>query len=181
MTRADALRNRERVVAAAAAVFAERGVEGSVPEVAERAGVGKATVYRSFPTKEHLVAAVACERLWEFTRSTRAALDEPDAWAAFTGLLCDKAADQCADRTLTSVLTAGLDLPELAEARAALWAAVGELMERARADGRLRADARPDDLHVLWGGATRTLVADGVADPAAWRRYATLVLRALAA
>jgi AcrR family transcriptional regulator len=49
--RADAVRNRERVVAAAAAVFAERGVEASVPDVAERAGVGKATVYHSFPTK----------------------------------------------------------------------------------------------------------------------------------
>ena len=64
--RADALRNRERVVAAAAEVFAERGIEASVPEVAVRAGVGKATVYRSFPTKEHLVAAVVTGRLAEF-------------------------------------------------------------------------------------------------------------------
>ena len=59
--RADAVRNRARVIAAAAEVFAERGIEASVPAVAARAGVGKATVYRSFPPKEHLVAAV--ERL----------------------------------------------------------------------------------------------------------------------
>ena len=59
--RADAVRNRERVVAAAAAVFAERGVEAGVPDIAARAGVGKATVYRSFPTKEHLIAAVVTE------------------------------------------------------------------------------------------------------------------------
>ena len=67
--RADAVRNRERVVAAAAAVFAERGIEASVPGVAERAGVGKATVYRSFPTKEHLVAAVVADHLAEFERA----------------------------------------------------------------------------------------------------------------
>ena len=57
--RSDALRNRERVIAAAREVFAEQGIHACVPEVARRAGVGKATVYRSFATREHLVAALA--------------------------------------------------------------------------------------------------------------------------
>ena len=63
-------------------MFAERGIEATVPEVAARAGVGKATVYRSFPSKEHLIAAVSLERLEEFERSARERLDEPDAAGA---------------------------------------------------------------------------------------------------
>ena len=180
-TRADAVRNRERVVAAAAEVFAERGVEAGVPEVAARAGVGKATVYRSFPTKEHLIAAVVIERIGEFERSTRARLDDPDPWGAFVALIVEGAERHCADRAITAGLSAVIELPELAAARASLWHAVGALMDRAKEQGRMRRDAQPADLRVLWAGVARVLAADGNADPADWRRYAGLVLRALAA
>jgi AcrR family transcriptional regulator len=179
--RADAVRNRARVVAAAAAVFAERGVEASVPDVAERAGVGKATVYRSFPTKEHLIAAVVTESLADFERQTRARLDEPDAWAALEAALTEGAIKHCGDRAITAGLGAGIALPELTAARASMWDAVERLMARAKAQGRMRPDARPEDLRVLWGGAARMLVADGVDDPREWRRYAALVLAALRA
>src|SRR5689334_21743092 len=81
--RADALRNRERVIAAAAAVFAEKGMEAGVPEIAARAGVGKATVYRSFPSKEHLVAAIAAQRLEWIRGLGAAALEREDPGAAF--------------------------------------------------------------------------------------------------
>ena len=63
MTRADAVRNRARVIEAAEAVFAEHGTDAGVELVAERAGVGKATVYRSFPTKEALVSEVVSRQL----------------------------------------------------------------------------------------------------------------------
>ncbi|HTE62763.1 MAG TPA: helix-turn-helix domain-containing protein, partial [Solirubrobacteraceae bacterium] len=63
MTRADAVRNRARVIAAAETVFAEQGADAGVEVVAARAGVGKATVYRSFPTKDALVWEVACRQL----------------------------------------------------------------------------------------------------------------------
>ena len=179
--RADAVRNRERVVAAAAAVFAERGVEASVPEVAARAGVGKATVYRSFPTKEHLIAAVAAERLAELERGARARLDAPDAWAAFAELLDEAAQKQCRDRTLLGALAAGVPSDLLAGARARMWLAVGALMDRAREQGSMRADVTPADVRVLWAGTARILAADGVDDPAEWRRYAALVLAALRA
>ena len=122
--RADAVRNRARVVAAAAEVFAERGIEASVPDVAERAGVGKATVYRSFPTKEHLVAAVVADHLAEFERRARAKLDEPDAWAALEDLMGDAAVRQCSDRTLSGALKAGVAPELLAAARTRMWAAV---------------------------------------------------------
>jgi AcrR family transcriptional regulator len=179
--RADAVRNRERVVAAAAAVFAERGIEASVPEVAARAGVGKATVYRSFPTKEHLVAAVVIDRLADYERRARALAGAPDAWAALSELLVEGAERHCRDRAITAAISAGIDLPELVAARASLWEAIAALMDRARDQGALRADAGPEELRVLWSGAARMLVADGVTDPAEWRRYAGLVLAALRA
>jgi AcrR family transcriptional regulator len=177
--RADAVRNRERVVAAAAAVFAERGLEASVPEVAARAGVGKATVYRSFPTKEHLIAAVAMERIEDFERRALELLDEPDAWAALNALMSEKAVEHCADRTLASALQAGAPSDLLREARRRMWDAVQALMDRAKEQGTMRASADSEDLRVLWGGAARMLAADEVDDPDEWRRYARLALDAL--
>src|SRR3954454_13809745 len=95
--RAATCRNRERVIAAAAEVFAEKGLDAGVPEIAARAGVGRATVYRSFPTKEHLVAAVAIERLAWVTEVALSGLDEPDAGAALHRVLVEIAERQAAD------------------------------------------------------------------------------------
>ncbi|MEA2660299.1 MAG: hypothetical protein QOF64_3164, partial [Candidatus Binatota bacterium] len=89
--RADAARNRERILVAARRVFSERGLEASVAEVAREAGVGKATVFRSYPTKEHLIAAIANDRLRWVEDLVTQALEQPDAWAAFKDLLADLA------------------------------------------------------------------------------------------
>jgi hypothetical protein len=62
-----------------------------------------------------------------------------------------------------------------------MWAALGALMERAKEQGTMRADASPEDFRILWAGTARMLVSDGVTDVAQWRRYAELVLRALSA
>jgi AcrR family transcriptional regulator len=78
--RADAARNRERVLAAAAAVFAERGVDGSLPQVAARAGVGVATIYRSFPTKVDLIEALLADRFRAFADRVTDALGAGDPW-----------------------------------------------------------------------------------------------------
>jgi AcrR family transcriptional regulator len=136
-------------------------------------------VYRSFPTKEHLVAAVVIERMEDFTRRARALLDEPDAAAALHELMDEKAVEHCVDRTLASALQAVASPDLLAEARRSVWDAVGELMDRAKAQGTIRESATAEDLRVLWGGAARMLTADDVHDPAEWRRYAALVLDAL--
>jgi hypothetical protein len=78
-------------------------------------------------------------------------------------------------------MSAGIALPELTEARASLWRAVAELMDRVKAQGRMHPDVTPADLRVLWAGAARVLVADEVEDLAVWRRYVALVLNALRA
>lgn len=179
--RADALRNRERVIEAAAEVFAAKGLDAGIPEIAALAGVGKATVYRSFPSKEHLVAAVAVQRLaWITGRVTRA-LAEDDAGAAFEAVLVEIAERQADDGAVAGSLASDIHLPELEAARAATQAAFEALIDRARAAGALRADVAAEDLRVLFAGVSQVLRADGVRDPATWRRYGRLVADALRA
>ena len=179
--RADAVRNYERVVQAAAAVLAEKGTAACVPEIAARAGVGKGTVYRCFATKEHLVAAVLADRLRALAARAEEAAAEPDAWQAFAGLLAEFAERQATDNTWASGLAHDSALPELREAREAVERAVDHLMARAQAQGRMRSGVDSRDVRVLFAGAAQVLRADGVHDPAVWRRYAGLVAEALKA
>ena len=178
-TRADAVRNRARVVAAAAVVFAEKGEAASVPEIAARAGVGKGTVYRCFPTKDHLVAAVATERARWFEREARTAAADADPWGAFSAFMVRVAVEHSRDRGLAFSMANGFETPERLEARAAANDALRELMDRAIAQGSMRADAKPADFKVLLSGVARSLAADRERDPAVWRRYARLVADAL--
>jgi AcrR family transcriptional regulator len=180
-TRADAVRNYEAVLRAATAEVAERGPDAAVPDIAARAGVGKGTVYRCFPTKEHLVGAVVAEKLRAYTKSVEAAAERPDAWAAFTELLGDWAARQAADSTFTAGLAHESTLEELCAAKAEMLAALDRLMDRAKAEGAMRRDVTSADVRVLFGGTARLLRADGDRDPRTWRRYASLVADALRA
>ena len=180
-TRADAVRNRALVVAAAAGVFAEKGEAALVPEIAARAGVGKGTVYRCFPTKDHLVAAVAIERARWFEAEARAAAADPDPWRAFAAFMTRVAEAHCRDRGMVFSMSQGLDLPELLQARADAGDALRELMDRAIATGAMRADAAPEDLKVLLRGVASSLAGAEERDPAVWRRFADLVVNAFRA
>lgn len=180
-TRADAVRNRERVVAAAAEVFAEKGEAAVVPEIAARAGVGKGTVYRCFPTKDHLVAAVASERARWIECEARAAAADDDPWTAFGAFVERTVEAHWRDRGMVVSMSQSIELPELVEARAAAHDALRELIERAVAQGAMRADAQPTDLRILIGGIARSLAAAQERDPAVWRRYARYVVDALRA
>jgi len=103
--RADAARNRERVLDAARAVFAERGTDASVPEIADRAGVGVATIYRSFPTKRDLVVAIVLERFRAMKEFAEAALGtDRDPWEAFATVLLSSARMQLQDRAFGQVM-----------------------------------------------------------------------------
>jgi AcrR family transcriptional regulator len=180
-TRADAVRNYERVLTAAAEVLAEKGADAAVPEIAARAGVGKGTVYRCFPTKEHLVSAVLAERVRGYTRSIEAATEQPDGWAAFEALLRDWAERQATDCTFAEGLANDHSLAEMREAKTEMYAALERLIARAKAEGRMRDDATADDVRVIFGGMARVLRADGNRDPDAWRRQAALVAAAFRA
>jgi AcrR family transcriptional regulator len=179
--RADALRNRERVIAAAAEVFAVKGMDAGVPEIAARAGVGKATVYRSFPSKEHLVAAVARERLEWIAALATAALARDDAGQALIDVVVAIADQQATDRAVAGSLAADIHLPELDAARATTHAALEALVDRGRAAGALRADATAEDLRVLFTGVAQVLRANDERDRAVWRRYGRLIAGALSA
>ncbi|MEA2466180.1 MAG: hypothetical protein QOJ57_306 [Thermoleophilaceae bacterium] len=179
--RADAARNRERILVAARRVFSERGLEASVAEVAREAGVGKATVFRSYPTKEHLIAAIANDRLRWVEDLVTQALEQPDAWAAFKGLLADLAHRHATDLTHLEALARHTDAPLLVEARRATNAALRRLMEKAKAEGAMRADATPEDIRTLFHGVTHAMSEEERRDVDAWARWAELFANALRA
>jgi AcrR family transcriptional regulator len=167
--RTDALRNRERVVAAAAAVFAERGLAAGIPEIASRAGVGKATVYRSFPTREHLVAAVVAARLGEVEAVADAALARADASAGLDALVVALVDGMAHDRCIADALALVHDDAEVLAATRRLRSRIERVLDRAQRDGGVRPDVGYDDLMALIAGVRRTSA----------RRHAALVLDAL--
>ena len=179
--RADAVRNRERVVAAAAEVFAEKGFDAAVPEIAARAGVGKATVYRSFPSKEHLAAAVVIQRLDWFRELVDEALGEDDAGEAFVRVLHAAAQAQCGDHSIVGAIAASIDLPDVVEARARIAVALDDLIRRGQEQGSLRTDIEWADVKVLFSGVATVLHDAGERDEAVWARYVGLIADAVRA
>jgi AcrR family transcriptional regulator len=179
--RADAARNRERILAAAEHVFSEHGLDASVAEVAREAGVGKATVFRSYPTKEHLIAAITCDRVRWVEELVNEALKQPDAWAAFENLLVDLAHRHATDLTHLEALARTSDSPPLMEARKATNAAFRKLMKKAKQQGGMRADATPEDIRLLFHGVTHAMTDEERHDPKQWARWAELFAGALRA
>ena len=175
--RSDALRNRERVIAAAREVFAERGIDACVPEVARRAGVGKATVYRSFPTREHLVAAVVVHRLEWFEACARDGLADPDPAAGLAAFMLGAARRAAADRSLSEAIALVSEMPGVIEAQTRVRTALGALLRAAQDAGAVRDDVGVHDVKLLLSGVCGALGAD--ASEAALRRAMTLALDAL--
>jgi AcrR family transcriptional regulator len=167
--RADAQRNLGRVLEAAAEAFAEHGPDVSVDEIARRAGVGHATVFRRFPTKDALILAVVQERVHELSAVAAAALAESDAGAAFSSFIWAAAEVQARDRGLFECVDRCLQTPELGE----LQHAVAQLTERAQAAGAVRRDVTPGDVPTLVAAAVRAAPAGQ------WRRYVEVVLDGL--
>ncbi|MEA2341726.1 MAG: hypothetical protein QOG11_1803, partial [Solirubrobacteraceae bacterium] len=130
--RADAARNRERVLAAAAAVFGQHGVDGSLPQVAERAGVGVATIYRSFPTKVDLLEAVVTERFRALADRITLAVAAPSPWEALLDVLHATASAQVSDRVFGQVMGEAFNLPAVHAERERTLDALQQLVERAQ-------------------------------------------------
>jgi AcrR family transcriptional regulator len=147
--RADARRNRERVLDAARTCMARAGIDAQIEEIARTAGVGVGTVYRHFPAKDDLVEALAQARFERLAELARAALASEDAGAAFDSFMRAAACIQSEDRALSEVLTSRPETMSAAAGRVDMLALVGELMQRGKRAGTIRKDADPQDVPML--------------------------------
>jgi AcrR family transcriptional regulator len=179
--RADARRNRAKVLAAARAVFAEQGREAQVDDVARKADVGVGTVYRHFPTKEALLQALGEEMFEVVAAHARTALELDDPWEAFLSVLWFGAEKTAGDRAFTEIMAATPKQPVLpSPGRQELVATVGELMRRCQAAGRMRPDVTIDDIPlVMCGIGSASHMPHPCSD--AWRRHLGIVLDGLRA
>ena len=175
--RADAARNRDAIVAVARDVFAEHGLEAPLETIAARAGVGIATLYRRFPTREKLVAAALVEKVAEYAEAARQALAAPDPWDGFADVVERICELQAGDRGLSDLLSMTLSSDErVEELRRTANDLLIAVIDRAKAAGTLREDFVGEDL-VLLLIATATVMHVTRADaPEAWRRFVALAL-----
>ncbi|GGM87418.1 TetR/AcrR family transcriptional regulator [Dactylosporangium sucinum] len=176
--RADAARNRRLLLAAAADEFAERGLDASVADIARRAGLGKGTVFRHFPTKDDLLAAIVLDRIDELVDAGERLLGADDAGAALLEFLT-VAAHQRQQRDLSFLQEAGGQNPAVTRARAGLFGTVERLVERARAHGAVRADVTGADVVLLMCAPNYVTTYVPDAPPDLWRRYLAIIFDGL--
>jgi AcrR family transcriptional regulator len=177
--RADAARNRDRLVAAAAELFGERGVDVPLDEVARSAGVSIGTLYNHFPNRGALLDAVLPERLAEFDRLATTALADPDAWRGFTRFLDGMFVMQARDRAFNDAISRSpVGAVDVAAECGRAGGVMDAVTERARDAGVLRRDFGPNDLATLvWAMSKVISMSDG--DDAVWRRHLGFVLDGL--
>jgi AcrR family transcriptional regulator len=178
--RRDAERNRQRILAAAAAVFNERGLEVSLDEIARAAGVGVGTVYRRFGTKEELIEALFMDRINAVSATAEQALQAADPWSGLVWFMEQMTAMMAGDLGLRQMMmfaTSGQD--RAAYVRQRNEPLVHRLVQRAQAAGQLRDDLRQTDIpFIVFLLAEATQLAR-TASPQIWRRYLTLILDGL--
>lgn len=180
--RRDAERNRERVIATARRVFARDGLNASMASVAREAGVGIATIFRRFPTKEELVAAVFADRMDAYADAVAVALDDPDPWHGFIGYIETACAMQAADQGFADVLTTTFPTAKaMEERRNEAYEGMVRLINRAKATGRLREDFDPSDLVLIHMANAGVVNACGDSAPDAWRRVVALFIQSVEA
>lgn len=178
--RADAARNRRLLVDAAAAAFAEQGMDVSIAAIAARAGLGKGTVFRHFPTKEHLIAAIFCAQLDDLADVGTALLDAPDPGAALLEFMIAGVAMQARDRSFCQAATGIARADPTVRAASNHLAEVAEtLTDRARRQGSVRGDVTGHDIVLLLGAAQQAAAPVGDAAPDLWRRYLAVIFDGL--
>jgi AcrR family transcriptional regulator len=180
--RADAERNRRRVLDAAQELFRERGLDVGVAEIAQRAGVGRGTLFRNFASKEALIVAIVTERMQELVERGHDMLEAPDPERALFSFLEEMAGAQQVDRALTeAVADTLLCNSEVRAAHAEVVSTVDALLERAQAGGAVRSDVGALDVLILLKGACQAASAFSHVDPDLARRHLDLVLGSLRA
>src|SRR3954464_7725025 len=180
--RADAARNRIRGLHAARTAFAEAGLDVGVEEIARRAGVGKGTLYRRFPTKEALVRAIFEDILEDIDRLGAQAEAEPDPWVAFERYVASTARMQASNQGFYDVVAQRLGAAALTdEQRRRVNDCTARILERAQAARVVRSDLVPEDVQLMLRmvGATTRPAPDGTPMDDHWPRYLGLLLDAI--
>lgn len=179
--RADAVRNRAAVLTAARKTMARRGLDVGMDEIARSAGVGVGTVYRHFPTKDELIAALADQRFETLAGYAREALEEDDPTAAFENFLMRGGKLQADDRALSEIMNERGKMMGKAAERAGVPALAGEVLKRAQDAGAIRLEILPEDIPMLMCGLASLTTGNRAPFRGrnSWKRYLGIMLDGL--
>ena len=178
--RADAERNRQRLLVAAKELLATRGLDVTLDDVARHAGVGTGTAYRRFPNKDALIDALMVDRIGEIAQIARECLEDPDPWVGLTSYFDRALALQAADRGLKEVLfSAGRGRERSNQARRAIAPVVTKLVARAKEAGVVRSDIDTSDVPLINFMLNTIVDFSRDVEPELYRRYLAIVLDGL--
>jgi AcrR family transcriptional regulator len=179
--RADARRNREAVIVAAKKLFADQGLDAQMPDVAKAAKVGVGTVYRHFPTKDDLIAALAVERFERLAEKVREALQTDDAWEGLCEFIRFAALLQADDRGLCEVMGSRPEVMNASALAVGLDKLTEEMVMRAQRSGDLRKDLDWQDIPMIacsMGSVTQATMGPGIGR---WPRLVEIIIDGLRA
>src|ERR1700710_1059119 len=169
--RKDAALNRERLLAAAGELFAERGLDVSLNDIAHHAGVGVGTAYRRFSNKEEVIDALFEQRLRELARVAHEALDNPDAWTGLVSFLEQSLHMQFGDRGLNQIMNQpALGDARVREARDLISPLITELVDKAKTQGVVRPDLDQTDVIFMQVGLSAIMDSSRTIEPELYRR-----------
>ena len=178
--RADAERNRQRLLVAAKELLATRGLDVTLDDVARHAGVGTGTAYRRFPNKDALIDALMVDRIGEIAEIAKECLEDPDPWVGLTSYFDRALALQAADRGLKEVLfSAGRGRERSNQARRAIAPVVTKLVARAKEAGVVRSDIDTSDVPLINFMLNTIVDFSRDIEPELYRRYLAIVLDGL--
>ena len=178
--RKDAAENRERLLGAASELFAERGLNVTLNDIAHHAGVGVGTAYRRFANKEEVIDALFEQRLQQVEDAAKRALAEPDAWDGLVMYLGDALAMRYGDRGLNQIMNnRALGDTRVAEVRDRIAPIISELVEKAKQQGVVREDFDQSDLIFLQLGLSAIMEQTRDVSPELYRRYLIMMLDAI--
>lgn len=179
--RKDAVRNRALLVEAAREVFAERGLEASLDDIAHHAGVGVGTAYRHFSNKYELAHAIFADAIDRVVQLADQATNTADPWAGIVSFLEGTAEMQAADRGLREVLMGVHDPEKMQQVHDRLTEPMRRMIERAKQAGEVRRDVEATDLGIMVLMLCTVADVTGDAAPDLWRRYLPMLLDGLRA